>query len=75
MQEMFFKQDSMDIWRVCMPGPVVIKLFSCTTQLGMKFKLLINVKIAKINGIFRFKSPVIYLIDKYLNLCQVMLAF
>ena len=27
------------------PGPEVIKLFSCSTQLGMKFVLFINLKI------------------------------
>ena len=30
-------------------GPEVIKLFSCSTQLSMKFKLLINAEIAQIN--------------------------
>ena len=39
------------------PGPEVIKLFSCSTQLSMKFKLLINTENAKINGNFRLKSP------------------
>ena len=34
----------------------VIKLFSCSTQLSMKFQLLINFKIAYINGIFRLKG-------------------
>ena len=44
-------------------GPRVIKLFSCIFLQSMKFKLLINTEIAKINGDFRFKSPkpVIYL--------------
>ena len=37
-------------------GPKVIKLFSCSTQLSMKFKMLINIEIAKINGNFRFRS-------------------
>ena len=37
-------------------GLYVIKLFSSSTQLSMKFKPLINVAIAKINGISRFKS-------------------
>ena len=35
----------------------IIKLFSCSTLLSMKLKLLINSKIAKINGNSRFKSP------------------
>ena len=30
------------------PGPEAIKLFSCSTQLSMKFQLLINAKILKI---------------------------
>ena len=35
-------------------GLGVVKLFSCSVLLGMKFKLLINTEIAKINGKFRF---------------------
>ena len=38
------------------PGPEVIKLFSCSAQLSMKFQLLINVEIVKITGKFRFRS-------------------
>ena len=37
-------------------GPEVIKLFSCSTQLSMKFFLLINVKMPTIVGILTFKS-------------------
>ena len=37
-------------------GPKVIKLFSCSTQLSMKFFLLINVKMPKIVGILTFMS-------------------
>ena len=40
------------------PGPEVIKLFPCTTQLSMKFFLLINVKMPTIVGIFTFISMV-----------------
>ena len=29
------------------PGAEVIKLFSCSTQLSMKFKMLISIEIAK----------------------------
>ena len=36
------------------PGPEVIKLFSCSTQLGMKFFQLINVKMPTIVGILTF---------------------
>ena len=32
-------------------GPEVIRLFSCSTQLSMKFILLVNVKMQKIVGI------------------------
>ena len=35
-------------------GPKVIKLFSCSTQLSMKFSLLINTKMPSIVGIFIF---------------------
>ena len=38
------------------PGPKVIKCFSCSTQLSMKFQLLVNVEIVKISGKFRFKT-------------------
>ena len=31
------------------PEAEVIKLFSCSTQLSMKFKMLINIEIAKID--------------------------
>ena len=34
------------------PGSEVIKLFSCSTQLSMTFKVLLNVKIDKISGVF-----------------------
>ena len=34
--------------------PLRDKTFSCSTQLSMKFKMLINIDIAKIDGIFRF---------------------
>ena len=43
---------------VCFPTVLsdseVIKLVSCSTQLNMKFKRLINTEKAKINGNFRF---------------------
>ena len=38
------------------PGPEVIKLFSCSTQLSMKFFLLINVKMPTNVGILTFMS-------------------
>ena len=37
-------------------GPEVIKLFSCSTQLSMKFSLLINMKMPTFVGIFIFIS-------------------
>ena len=51
------------------PGPEVIKLFSISAQLSMKFQLLINVEIIKISGKFRFKTQklVIYPANKCLN--------
>ena len=36
-------------------GPEVIKLFSSSAQLSMKFQLLINAEIVKISGKFGFK--------------------
>ena len=41
-----------NIW----PGPEVIKLFSCSTRLTMKFIILINVKLSTIVGILTFIS-------------------
>ena len=38
------------------PGPEVIKLFSCSTQLSTKFILLINIKMPTIVGILTFMS-------------------
>ena len=37
-------------------GPEVIKLFSCSTQMSMKFFLLINIKMPTIVGILTFMS-------------------
>ena len=37
-------------------GPEVIKLFSCSTQLSMKFSPLINVKMPTIVGILTYMS-------------------
>ena len=39
-------------------GPKVIKLFSCSTQLSIKFILLINVKMPTIVGILTFISRI-----------------
>ena len=39
-----------------LPGPEVIELFSCSTQLSMKFVLLINGKMPTIVGILTFMS-------------------
>ena len=43
---------------VIRPGPKVIKLFLCSTQLNTKFILLINVKIPTIVGILTFISMI-----------------
>ena len=46
---------------VCVrPGPEVIKLFSCSTQLRLKFILLINVKMPRTVGILTFMSRINY---------------
>ena len=45
------------------PGPEVIKLFSCSTQLSMKFFLLINVKMPTIVGILTFMSRTNSILD------------
>ena len=41
---------------MCKPGPEVIKLFSCSTQLSTRFILLINVKMPTVVGILTFIS-------------------
>ena len=48
-------------------GPEVIELFLCSTQLSMKFQLLINTKIASNEGNFVLKlsEHAIYLAHKY----------
>ena len=48
------------------PGPEVIKLFSSSAQLSMKFQVLINAEIVKNCGKFRFKTKklVIYPANK-----------
>ena len=40
------------------PDPEVIKLFSCSTQLSIKFILLINVRMSTIVGILTFISRI-----------------
>ena len=40
------------------PGPEVIKLFSCSTQLSIKCIMLINVKMPTIVGILTFISMI-----------------
>ena len=42
------------------PGPEVIKLFSCSAQLRLKFILLINVKMPTIVGILTFIRRINY---------------
>ena len=45
-----------DIGNSSYPGPEVIKLFSCSTQLSMEFLLLINFKMTTIVGILTVMS-------------------
>ena len=48
-------------WQVVpRPGPEVIKLFSCSAQLRLKFIVLINVKMPTIVGILTFISKINY---------------
>ena len=47
------------------PRPEVIKLISCSTQLSLKFILLINVKMPTVVGILTFMSRINYQILKY----------
>ena len=43
-------------WRAVLSDPEIIKLFSCSAQLSLKFSLLINMKKSTIVGIFIFIS-------------------
>ena len=53
-------------------GPEVIKLFSCSTQLSMKFFLLINVQLPTIVGILTFISGENSILGLYeLNISQI----
>ena len=45
--KVLFKE--VNILGTCNPGPEVIKLFSSSAQLSMKFQLLINAEIAQMN--------------------------
>ena len=45
------------------PGPEVIKLFCCSTQLNMEFSLLTNMKMPIILGIFRYKIRQIFMLS------------
>ena len=46
-------------------GPEVIKLFSCSTQLSMKFFLIIKFKMPTILGILTFMSRKISILDLF----------
>ena len=46
------------VWNSVDPGPQVIKLFSCSTQLSTKFILVINVKMPTTVGILTFISKI-----------------
>ena len=48
------------------PSPKVTKLFSCSTQLSMKFSLLINMKMLTIVRIFVFISREIFMLSYYM---------
>ena len=52
--------DDAEVRRLMGPGPEFIKLFSCSTQLSLKFIQLINVKMPTIVGILTFKSRINY---------------
>ena len=49
--------------QIQIPGPEVIKLCSCSTQLSMKISLLINMKMPTIVGIFIFISREIFVLN------------
>ena len=54
----FDRNADIELWTIMSPGPQVIKLFSCSTQLSTKFILLINVKMPTIVGILKLISMI-----------------
>ena len=54
---------------LAIPGPEVIKLFSCSTQLSMKFVLLMNLKLLTIANSFllNIAEHEIFSANKYEN--------
>ena len=61
------KKQWLTAW-VSSTGSEVIKLFSCSTQLSMKFSLLINMKMPTIVGIFIFISREIFKFSLLINM-------
>ena len=57
------------------PGPEVIKLFSCSAQLRLKFILLINVKMPTIVGILTFISKINYRLLSSKPLISIYLGY
>ena len=63
-----------------LPGPEVIKLFSCSIQLSMKFQMLIKVKLSRTLASFRLffllinvKMPTIFGILTFMSRKNFML--
>ena len=58
-------------WATVNPGPKVIQLFSCSTQLSMKFVLLINLKLLTIANSFLLNivEHENFFANKYQNAC------
>ena len=57
-QEMLKPLDLMFLTSLSEPGSEIINLFSCSTQLSMKFTMLITVKMPTIVGILIFMSMI-----------------
>ena len=60
MESGYFNRVMVSLWSVILniPGPEVIKLFPCSTQLGTKFILLINTKKPTFDGILTFTTRI-----------------
>ena len=56
------------------PGPEVIKLFSCSTQLSMKFSPLISMKMPTIVGIFIFMRREIFMLSNVYQKINLQLS-
>ena len=55
------------------PGPEIIKLFSCSIQLSMKFQLVIKITLLRINDFLAFKLlDVVFIMLKHVKMPTIV---